>query len=278
MVDPIYSQFPAVDQDLNFPPEVRAKLASSMEIAAPTGGAANWRLGPDLIAADLNTVLATGAYRQTGSTNATLARNYPVDQQSGVLTVIERIPGTSIEQIYKLTSGRVEYHRWMNSGVWTAWYAFTMNRVSQTAGRVIYTWDDINSREQIVYGDTGVRDILGLIDTSKVTVGTAKLRRFNNQVELRVLGVLGVGANTSNVSILTAALPAGFRNEHTIQVQAFLGDDLQTSAALSFNGGALTVKALRTSNPSASFLMQWQTLDSWPTSLPGNPVGSLPNA
>lgn len=280
-----YLQFPAVDEELNFPPEVRAKLVESVEAAVATGGAGNWTLGPNLNTANLNTIVQTGIYRQPTPANGTTALNYPYANATGELIVYEQIDDVAVIQewypLWTANASRVRYERNLTNNVWSPWRIYRTSRFSESAGRTVYMWDDINNREQLVYGDTGVRDILSMINTANATVGTAKLRRVGHQVELRVLGVLYAGTggtSANNVSILNAALPAGFRNEHTVQVQAFMGDDLQTSAALAFNGSSLTMKYLRTTNPSASFLMQWQTLDSWPTTLPGNPVGSLPNA
>lgn len=179
------------------------------------------------------------------------------------------------------------YKRYLvTSTTWGPWEAYVAQRVDQTAGRAIYTWDTINQREQLVYGDTGLRAVDSLLDNTKFDVtGTARtirLRRTGNVVSLAGQ-VLSTAAVTSGSSLLT--LPVGFRQDgmteslglHTTNstlIRLLLGNG--TYALTTYwpvSGVALTWNAGQV----AQFSLMWTTNDPWPTTLPGTAVGTIPN-
>ncbi|UUG69267.1 minor tail protein [Arthrobacter phage ScienceWizSam] len=251
----------------------------------PKGDPGGFTTGTILTTANnLNDVSAAGIY-VVGINVASTALNYPAltGTSGGDLIVYERGASSTANGFQEFwptsstSNGNVFYRRTKVNSVWSPWRSFTGSRVDQAAGRVIYQWDDLNNREQMVYGDTGVRDVRALFDSAKVTVGTGKMRRTGHVVELRILGMQAVAGVSGNVQSLLTNLPYGFRNEHTVTAIATQGFDSLTRADLAFNGGGLTVRNL-VQNPSTSFTLIWTTLDAWPTTLPGDPVGSLPSA
>ncbi|AXC38647.1 minor tail protein [Arthrobacter phage Tatanka] len=247
----------------------------------PKGDPGGIVLGTALGTNDLNNIIAAGTYYQSDAATGTLARNYPKDVVAGNLVVFQAASSNLLKQIFYPINGafqgRVFYVRQYNTNAWSAWAFYGSTRVDQSAGRTIYQWDDINNRDQLVYGDTGVRDVRALFDSAKVTVGTGKMRRTGHVVELRVLGMQAVAGVSGNIQTLLTNLPYGFRNEHTVTVIATQGFESLTRADLAFNAGGLTVRNL-VQNPSTSFTLIWTTLDAWPTTLPGDPIGSLPSA
>lgn len=59
--------------------------------------------------------------------------------------------------------------------------------VSETAGRTVKVWDYLNNREQLIYGDTGWRDVTALC--TGVVSGGIYLRRTAHEARLRLSGV-----------------------------------------------------------------------------------------
>lgn len=237
-------------------------------------------LGTSLGANNLNTITASGLYRQDNSANATLANNYPV-VAPGVLTVYERVNATSLVQNYQTITGtlsyeaRVLYTRVLQGGVWSPWRAYASSRVDQTAGRVIYQWDDVNSREQIIYGDTGIRRVEADFKNGW-TAAIASLRRVGSTV---TFGTYTINP-TARTTDIAYTLPSGFRpasyggniafpvrysgavNTEWQQVTG-VGDLYPPTGAISSNGFIC--------------VSTWTTADSWPTTLPGVASGSIPN-
>lgn len=228
---------------------------------------------------NLNTITASGLYRQDNSANATLANNYPV-VAPGVLTVYERVAGTSLVQNYQTITGtlsyeaRVFYTRVLQGGVWSPWRAYASSRVDQTAGRVIYQWDDLNNREQLIYGDTGIRRVETDFKNGW-TASIASLRRVGNVV---TMGVYNINP-TARTADIAYTVPTGFRPaayggniafpvSHTTAGTAFtqitsVGDMYPNVSAISANGYIC--------------VGNWTTADSWPTTLPGTAAGTIPN-
>lgn len=193
----------------------------------------------------------------------------------GHLLVIQA--ATWVKQIYTpMGEPRADYVRTRtSSNVWGPWRVIAAQRVDETAGRAIYTWDDVNNREQLVYGDTGSRVITDLVDATKWTVSVAKLRRVGPQVELR-LGLTPLAGNTGTVNVLPAALPQGFRNQHSANFPIVDNTNAIVSASLSFAGGPLSVNGI-VAGRGITALLTFQTYDTWPTTLPGTADGAVNN-
>lgn len=242
------------------------------------GDPGGFTTGTDLAANDLNNITVPGLYRQANAANVTLALNYPIASNAGtgILTVTEQSAGGNggTLQVYDIvwgnSSGRLSFHRTKTNGVWQAWRSFSDVRVSETAGRVFYMWDSLNLREQLVYGDTGWRNI---ILQSVSQVGTLHIRRNGQMVTINAVG-LNSTAGASYVIIFASGQLPGFQPSITAR-------GLATTAAgaariLDITGGA----EMRLFGPEAapySFSITYPTNDNWPTTLPGTASGTIPN-
>lgn len=235
--------------------------------------------GTDLLTTDLNSIKTPGVYRQPNTPGALL--NYP-QVLPGVLIVHERIaPGSfhSVVQEYQpvnsAQTAAVFFKRYFYSNsTWGPWKAYASQRVDNTAGRAIYTWDDVNGREQLTYGDTGSRNITDLVDATKWTVSIAKLRRVGAQVELR-LGLTPLAGVSGTVQVF-AQLPAGFQNQHSFNTVAVDNTNVILPIGMSFSGGPLSINGV-VSGRGLTVMLGFQTLNPWPTTLPGTADGTIPN-
>lgn len=134
--------------------------------------------------------------------------------------------------------------------------------VSEAAGRTVSVWDYLNNREQLIYGDTGLRNILSLWDIGS-TGGRATLSRNGNQIELSVYGV----ASTGTVTALN--LPVGFRPKyHRTFARAIHGaTDPNNRVVVTFQGDVW--QAGTVSGDLIYFTITYRTEDPWPTTFPG---------
>lgn len=227
---------------------------------------------------DLNTVVAVGEYRQNVNANATLARNYPLASHTGILEVFHLINTSNLMQRFTVTGGtqnmRMVYQRRAVNGVFDPWRAVSTQRVDQTAGRAIYTWDDLNSREQLIYGDTGIRDITSLTPVAGIitSLGFARLSRYGQVVEVALSSLTKTAGSVTFAGIL----PSGFRptGANATAVGYDSGGNLPSVTAVT-NGDFL----IRSSGPvnNGGVTLQFRTAEAWPTTLPGAAVGTIPN-
>ena len=258
-----------------------AEAARDIALAGQFAGA-NLQTGTNL-----NTVTTPGVYRQITATDLR-ALNYPNQSSLGVLRVYTTT-NTVLQEFTVTTNGpqaaRGFYVRRLivSSGTWTSWSFVAAQRVDQTAGRAVYTWDDINNRDQLIYGDTGWRSIPDLLQPgySLATDGVAadiRIRRVGSTVELlmgRVVQAAGAGVNM-------LAIPAGFRPSDWIGWDWTTNPSGTPALARYY---ATTTGFLRAENTvpllARGGLYQrasWPTSEAWPTALPGTPFGGIPNA
>jgi len=247
-------------------------------------------LGTQLNAeSDLNTIKASGVYRLATTYGGLLAKNFPRDTDSGVLLVLERVGNqTLVQEWHSMTlQGRGLYRRHMtNTDAWSPWRFTTSSRVDQTAGRAIYQWDDLNGREQLVYGDTGWRKLT--MDAATYTVDNGLyIRRIGYDVALRIVDVTFKPA-ASTTSILT--IPAGFTTPD--YVQAYLGNQsgadappmVHTRITPNYDTAPHSFYVQRNSRLPLPYdirtggtMVKWITSDAWPLTLPGTASGAIPN-
>lgn len=248
-----------------------------------TSGPGGGVTGVHLNKLHLDTITTAGNYRQTQGPDATLAQGYPVPSV-GILNVRTRIPasdayGPSVIQEYSPIFGtpasesRVLYRRTQTGKVWQPWQAFSSQRVDNTAGRAIYTWDDRDSREQLIYGDTGKRIISSLMNP-ELGVVVAKLRRVMHEVELQIQ-INKPNGMAGKVTLLENGIPAGFRNQHTIS--GFVGGSSGKQYLIDYGGATMSIADVATAANSMFILAKWTTTDAWPTTLPGTADGGIPN-
>ena len=155
-----------------------------------------------------------------------------------------------------------------------AWIVIQGSYTDESVGRRIFTWDQVNGRWQMTYGDTGWRDVTANLINSWTTGpgGWVRIRRIDNTVHLSSFYVVGSGAS-SNVMMLQIA---GFMSNLGNVTRIPIVDN--------------TVVRVMTVAPGASFIfaeyasvfnmslngVSWITNDAWPSSLPGTAVGSIP--
>lgn len=233
-------------------------------------------LGTVLGTADLNSFFTPGTYRQTNGADATLLRNYPKANLTGLLNVFGRDGNVVVQQYMPIdgTSGvPTMYQRLSTSSTtWTAWRVFATSRVDQTAGRAIYKWDDLNNREQLVYGDTGDRDIAA--SHGNGTFAALKLRRVGYTCELVCVGWRPPADATAN--LLSVVIPSGFRAVHTHS--GFVLDSANNVKYVTASGSMASIVIGGNLNANTyTFSLTYLTAEAWPTTLPGTASGSIPN-
>jgi hypothetical protein len=181
------------------------------------------------------------------------------------------------------TAGQFIYQRALAGGIWSPWRGLWTARVDQTAGRAIYMRDDLNSRDQLIFGNTGLRDVTTLIDTSTYTFPggvpsgyAAYLRRNGNMVHFSLRSTV-ILANSSGTPMIT--LPVGYRADATVTAVALLeAGPTPTPTAIQANPTG-TVRAWHSGNTGVMTAnLFWTTNEPWPTTLPGSAVGTIPNA
>lgn len=137
----------------------------------------------------------------------------------------------------------------------------TRLRFSEAAGRTATAWDHINQREQLIYGDTGERNIASLF-TAGGTHGGFTLRRVGHTCTLTLYNWAPAAAGSGNVAVI----PVGFRPGVTYGVPAQgLSSRIQVT-------GSGNVQAYNWTTSAVVASVVWVTSDPWPTSLPGIPA------
>jgi hypothetical protein len=251
----------------------------------PKGDPGGITLGTVLTStSNLNTYKTSGVYRLGTTYSGLLALNFPRDTDSGVLVIYERVVGqTLIQEWHSMQlQGKGYYLRHMtNTDVWSIWRFITTTRVDQTAGRAMYQWDDLNNRDQLVWGDTGNR-ALGM---SAITWGAVvtdpdvMLRRMGQYVTLTVTRwTPPTDQMVVPRNILT--LPTGFRPGVSMYSLPFVNRatvpkletvDLVSTGVMTANNASFAAGV------NHYFAMTFPTADPWPTTLPGVASGTIPN-
>ncbi|UQS94692.1 minor tail protein [Arthrobacter phage Zeina] len=241
----------------------------------PKGDPGGWLASTVIaIGASLDTITTSGLYLNPssnwamGPANATTGGHLEVISSSGYV----------YQRYVNINEQRKVFTRTRNSaGTWTAWRAHNTVRVDQTAGRSIYMWDDINSRDQLIYGDTGWRD---LTPVNGWTATSLKLRRIGQTVYLHAANANGSAATTDAIS---EVLGVGFRCNVlpvSVRVPVMTGTttDATRAAAVDISTNNLRVfGAAYTALTAGNIYVTYPTIDTWPTTLPGTASGSIPN-
>lgn len=135
-------------------------------------------------------------------------------------------------------------------------------RVDNTVGKRIFITD--GTTEHMVSGDTGWRDISGLlINGWTISPDGARIRRDANVVTLRIVGINKAAA--TNESFMKA-IP-GFRGG----LQWHPWPEEQPETILREQSGHWQRTKLDVARPSGYATFTFPTTDSWPTTLPGTP-------
>jgi hypothetical protein len=255
--------------------------------SGPKGDPGGITLGTDLGTADINQIVTPGVYRLPSTQTGLLLRNFPRDTDTGILIVHNRTAdsATATQEWQPIMNGTASIGRFIrtrNTSTWGPWKFIPVQRVDQTAGRAIYTWDDVNNREQIIYGDTGWRDVTSSI-LAPFTVNGLRLRRNLNRVTIQWDSLSSPPAAPSG-SAFTA--PAGFTvsnrdpsyfGRSTIQQAA---NSIGNLWSFGWNSASLIPQQCVGSWFSSLYFnggFTYLTDDPWPTTLPGTAVGTIPN-
>lgn len=246
----------------------------------PKGDPGGWSASTVLSTGQsLDTVVTSGIYLNPSANNAAGPSN---DLGYGGHLEVIASANWIVQRYTLIANPREIYVRIRNSSnTWSSWYTSTTQRVDQTAGRVIYQWDDVNNREQIVYGDTGWRDIKD--DTAwntavfptgldKHSANTVRVRRVGSSVEL----MYAADKNSTAAVTATAAFPSGFRPTGVV---VSLGSNSGLGLVRAYHGGGASNIIYQAPNAvsAVTFYFHYQTSDPWPTSLPGVAIGTIPN-
>lgn len=228
-----------------------------------------------------STILTTGTSFDTLTTNglyfnpvANVAMAPGPGSTGGHLEVIGAASWI-LQRYTPMSEPRSVYSRVRNSSLtWLPWYTENATRVDQTAGRVIYQYDNVNNREQMIYGDTGVR----IIPMDNGFNGSLSIRRTDSTVTL--FGVVRRPPGGSLNGVFLAAVPAGFAPtsgawtfmpvRHNAAMNWFTL--YRRSTELMFEGSTGDLDGTE-----CRFEVSWTTSATWPTTLPGSASGSIPN-
>lgn len=137
----------------------------------------------------------------------------------------------------------------------------------ETAGLAVKAWDYLNQREQLIYGETGIRDITAL--APNVTSGKLYLYRDGNAVTLIFDVVQMSGATgTSYDMIASGGIPTGFRPTRTFWFNGIDGPPGSRRIGVSALGW---VPVYLSPVPGDVYrgTITWRTTQPWPNSLPG---------
>ncbi len=144
----------------------------------------------------------------------------------------------------------------------------------ESVGRRIFTWDNVNSRWQMTYGDTGDRTAaITYTNNWANSYGVHRLRRIGNTVYL-------VAALDSTNATADAAftVPSGFRPTLAALTAVAIGggSNVPRTLSLGTDGVGTIYRDGMTPQGGWQLIVAYPTNDSWPSSLPGTAAGSIP--
>jgi len=227
---------------------------------------------------DLDNIITVGLYEvatPSGSSAAT-ANHYPY-AEAGSMTVTPSTTGGVLIQTYT-TNTKGIYVRRRFSSLWSPWRHFGSSRMDTSAGRAMYAWDEVNQRDQLIYGDTGLRNVGGSIrNTVTTTGGTLYLRRDGRTICLHVVGINFAATASGAVNFIdVGVMPVGFRTILTGLRAAFTSAAGESRIVEAVSDGSVVIYNPTMNVPYSGTLI-YQTNDAWPATLPGSSFGSIPN-
>jgi hypothetical protein len=258
------------------------------------GAAVPW--GSGLGAADLDTITAPGVYVQVDTGTATPERHYP-SASTGVLEVYQ-VTGNLRMQRFTPTSGthapvRGVFVRRQFNGTWAAsWSFIATQRVSDVAGRAIFTYDDVRGGEQLIYGDTGWRtisawDAAGVITGDPLPspwvpqsgrAGALRVRRIGREVFVSILslGTSGAASTTDRLWVASSGFTPASADREAQMIPWHQANGVYKPLAL--RAGLARADYFTTAAGDFCPLAQivYVTDAAWPTTLPGSAFGTIP--
>lgn len=149
-------------------------------------------------------------------------------------------------------------------------------RWDESVGRRAFMWDSVNAREQMVYGDTGLRDVSASLINS--WAGSLYIRR-----EAWTVSVYGLLTKDSASDDAAFLIPSGFRPQWGGNTFSWSSWNAAVGAQVaSWVDGSQNIALNRAEASTGSGVTRlgtsWTTADAWPSSLPGSASGSIPSA
>lgn len=221
------------------------------------------------IGTDLDNIIVPGSYAvQSQADAAASALCHLPMHESGSLYVGLAQSNASIQTQRYVTNTKGIYTRRRFTGSWSIWRHFGPSRTDQTAGRAMYQWDELNAREQLVYGDTGLRNINDLSATR--TAGNLIVARYGKTL---IITVANLKISDSAGSVTFATLPVGFRPATDTYAL-----DINTGTKRFYASPSGALMLLNHTDPNATYATTLNAMsnDTWPTTLPGTAIGTIP--
>lgn len=226
---------------------------------------------------DLNSLTTPGIYRQPNSTRATIELNYPAAGVPGVVWVSESYAGASYQRFTPTansnTAGRGEWIRRVQSGVFQPWQFIPTQRVDNTAGRAIYTWDPTANREQLVQAHSGKRFLSATLINGWIA-NIATIWREGYRVGLILQGLDGSAATAPEF----LQLPAGFTRGVLQNTSVPAANDAAVISIRISSAGQL-IAPTTSGKYFQSYASEFSigTVAPWQAALPGTADGTIPN-
>lgn len=211
----------------------------------------------------------------------------PVASKYGTMHVTRSAGGARLTQTFYPSSSSISgqsvvfYQRVFLPGVGAfSWRTYASQRIDNTAGKAIYTWDDTTNTEQLIYGDTGWLDIATLFEVDWV-VTSSIIRRVNNLVTINLEGIKCATPPSSNPAFFKP--PVGFKPEVALnnsmgnQRVGYITELSGTNGKIISpeNGGAGLRFLGYTANLTLHGSVMYYTRDPWPTTMP-TPIAGIP--
>lgn len=143
--------------------------------------------------------------------------------------------------------------------------------VSNAVGRTVKVWDHLNNREQLIYGDTGTREITALFPG--ISAGKVKISREGYRSFLKFEDVV-FGASSGTVD--TGNLPLGFYNGASASRVVLSTSSTASRLATIYSSGLLRISGVVAGDTFVGGL-SIRLSANWPTTLPGVADGIIPN-
>lgn len=162
----------------------------------------------------------------------------------------------------------------------TGWNTLGAEYFDESIGRRLYRWSDIlangaNTGWQMVYGDTGWRDMSASISSTLLALNpnaSAYLRRQNGNIDFYYYS--GTSASQSGTAS-AMVLPTGLAPNYIPSNNMIVNTGSSTTAALYASATKIMLSGT-SSNTQYIGSLAWSTDSAWPTALPGSAVGSIP--
>ncbi|QCG76950.1 hypothetical protein SEA_SCUTTLE_2 [Arthrobacter phage Scuttle] len=242
---------------------------------------------------DWNNLIVSGTYYASGADLAGQP-NSPPSMAIGVNIIVQARNAAIVTQYANTVSNahsQILFQRSLVSGVWSPWKVFRNTSIDNSAGKVLTIWDESANRSQMIYGDTGLRQMT-LPDN--VTAGNWFIRRVGSSVYIYTQFTAinnNTGQDSHTYEVLPAgSIPAGFQPPVSVPIVGFgrigVSNQRQPITAFLYATGRIALEKDETNaagavinNTAASFYfgIHYTTTQVWPASLPGSASGVIPN-